>query len=146
MLQEHPPQCLLEFHPLADYCNGILTAFNELRLCFPVAVADNVTNQLRDSLSGVARCTLAFYRQEQQALTQAEKDNFTRFCAYFAEELLPYVQKCLHAVFPPAVTASHLGVTIQHLQKEVTQWGRNNSVVKTCNSFKVPLFEKLLCC
>ncbi|XP_021915362.1 conserved oligomeric Golgi complex subunit 8 isoform X2 [Zootermopsis nevadensis] len=116
--QEHPPQCLLEFHPLADYCNGILTAFNELRLCAPVAVADNVTNQLRESLSGVARSTLGFYRQEQQALTQAEKDNFTKFCAYFAEELLPYVQKCLHAVFPPAVIASHLGVGIQHLQKE----------------------------
>lgn len=111
---------------MADYCNGILTTFNELRLCAPVAVADNATNQLRESLSGVARCTLAFYRQEQQALTQPEKDNFTRFCAYFAEELLPYVQKCLHTVFPPAVIASHLGVSIQHLQNEVTQQGRNS--------------------
>lgn len=116
--EHHPPQCLLEFHPLADYCNGILTAFNELRLCAPIAVADNVTNQLKESLSGVAICTLAFYRQEQQALTQAEKDNFTRFCAYFAGELLPYIQKCLHAVFPPTVIASHLGVTVQHLQKQ----------------------------
>ncbi|KAJ9590779.1 hypothetical protein L9F63_016165 [Diploptera punctata] len=116
--QEHPPQCLLEFYPLADYCNGILTAFNELRLCAPVAAADNATNQLRESLSGVARCTLAFYRQEQQALTQTEKENFTKFCAYFAEELVPYIQKCLHAVFPPSVIASHLGITVQHLQKE----------------------------
>ncbi|XP_069689889.1 conserved oligomeric Golgi complex subunit 8 [Periplaneta americana] len=116
--QEHPPQCLLEFYPLADYCNGILTAFNELRLCAPIAVADNATNQLKESLSGVARSTLAFYRQEQQALTQIEKDHFTRFCAYFAEELLPYIQKCLHAIFPPTVIASHLGVTVQHLQKE----------------------------
>lgn len=127
-LQEHPPQCLLEFHPLADYCNGILTAFNELRLCAPVAVADSATNHLKVSLSGVARCTLVFYRQEQQALTQAEKDNFTRFCACFAEELLPYVQKCLHAVFPPTVIASHLGVTVQHLQKEVYTNRTNNSV------------------
>jgi hypothetical protein len=120
LLQEHhPPQCLLEFHPLADYCNGILTAFNELRLCAPIAVADNVTNQLKESLSGVASCILAFYRQEQQALTHAEKDTFTRFCAYFAGELLPYVQKCLHAVFPPTVIASHLGVTVQYLQKQV---------------------------
>lgn len=116
--QEHPPHCLLEFYPLADYCNGILTAFNELRLCAPVAAADNATNQLRESLNGVARCTLAFYRQEQQALTQTEKENFTRFCAHFAEQLLPYIQKCLHAVFPPSVIASHLGVTVQLLQKE----------------------------
>lgn len=114
---------------MADYCNGILTAFNELRLCAPLAVADYATSQLRESLSGVAHCTLAFYRQEQQALMQAEKDNFTRFCAYFAEELLPYIQKCLHAVFPPAVTAAHLGVSIQHLQKEVTQQGTNISDV-----------------
>ncbi|XP_023703994.1 conserved oligomeric Golgi complex subunit 8 isoform X3 [Cryptotermes secundus] len=116
--EHHPPQCLLEFHPLADFCNGILIAFNELRLCAPIAVADNVTNQLKESLSGAASCTLAFYRQEQQALTQVEKDNFTRFCAYFAGELLPYIQKCLHAVFPPIVIASHLGVTVQHLQKQ----------------------------
>lgn len=116
--QEHPPQCLLEFHPLADYCNGILSAFNELRLCAPIALAHTATNHLRESLGAVVRCTLAFYRQEQQALTQAEKDNFTRFCACFAGQLLPYLQKCLHALFPPAVIASHLGVTLQLLQKE----------------------------
>ena len=119
LLQEHPPHCLLEFHPLADYCNGILSAFNELRLCAPIALAHTATNHLRESLGAVVRCTLAFYRQEQQALTQAEKDNFTRLCACFAGQLLPYLQKCLHAVFPPAVIASHLGVTLQLLQKEV---------------------------
>jgi hypothetical protein len=118
-LQEQPPQCLLEFHPLADYCNGILSAFNELRLCAPIALAHTATNHLRESLGTVVRCTLAFYRQEQQALTQAEKDNFTRFCACFAGQLLPYIQKCLHALFPPAVIASHLGVTLQLLQTEV---------------------------
>jgi hypothetical protein len=80
---------------------------------------------------------LTFYRQEQQALTQAEKDNFTRFCAYFAGELLPYIQKCLHAVFPPTVIASHLGVTVQHLQKQVyTKHSRNNSGVLINNTFK----------
>jgi hypothetical protein len=119
LLQEHPPQCLLEYHPLADYCNGILSAFNELRLCAPIALAHTATNHLRESMGAVVRCTLAFYRQEQQALTQAEKDNFTRFCACFAGQLLPYIQKCLHALFPPTVIASHLGVTLQHLQKEV---------------------------
>jgi hypothetical protein len=119
LLQEHPPQCLLEFHPLADYCNGLLSAFNELRLCAPIALAQTATNHLTESLGAFVKCILAFYRQEQQALTQAEKDNFTRFCACFAGQLLPYIQKCLHAVFPPTAIASHLGVTLQHLQKEV---------------------------
>ncbi|XP_067009932.2 conserved oligomeric Golgi complex subunit 8 [Anabrus simplex] len=116
--QEQPPQSLLEFYPLAEYCNGIIDAFNEVRLCMPIAVAQNVTNQLQESLLSISRGILAFYRQEQQALNQIEKDNFSRMCTLFADELVPYIQKCLHLVFVPANLASHLGITLHQVQKE----------------------------
>lgn len=116
--KEHPPEGLLEFYPLAEYCNNLLVALNELRLCAPLAVADNATNQLRESLVNVSRTILSFYRQEQQALSNTEKDAFTRFCVCFAEQLLPYIQRCLHTIFKPNEIAAHLGVSAYRLQQQ----------------------------
>lgn len=62
-VQVQPPDSLLEFYPLAEYCNNLLTAFNDLRLCAPLACADSVTNQLQESLTTAARTILSFYRQ-----------------------------------------------------------------------------------
>nr|CAD7265309.1 unnamed protein product [Timema shepardi] len=116
--QDQPPQSLLEFYPLADYCNGITTAFNELRLCAPVAVAGSSTDTLQESLTSVARSIMAFYRQEQQAFLPAEKQAFSRLCRCFALELLPYMQRCLHLLFSPLTVAQQIGVSLQQLQKE----------------------------
>lgn len=64
--QENPPEQLVEFYPLAEYCNGIITAFNELRLCAPVALSTLCTKLLQESLHNVAKAMLLFYKQEQQ--------------------------------------------------------------------------------
>lgn len=56
----------MEFYPLAEYCNGIISAFNELRLCAPVALSTLSTKLLQESLHNVARAMLVFYKQEQQ--------------------------------------------------------------------------------
>lgn len=64
--QENPPEQLVEFYPLAEYCNGIIIAFNELRLCAPVALSTLCTKLLQESLRNVARAMLIFYKQEQQ--------------------------------------------------------------------------------
>lgn len=116
--EEHPPESLLEFRPLADYCNAILMCLNDIRLCAPVALAAKATNLLQESLCSIARSMLSFYRQEQQALTPAEKEAFTRFCSCMADHLLPFLQRCLHIIFPPATIATHLGVNVHRLQKE----------------------------
>lgn len=113
-----PPDTLLEFQPLALYCNGLLAVFNELRLCAPVAVADAVTRSLQASLESVARSILVFYRQEQQAFSANERDNFIRLCSCFAYDLVPYIQRCIHFLFPPNVLATNLGINVLQLQKE----------------------------
>lgn len=113
-----PPDTLLEFQPLALYCNGLLAIFNELRLCAPVAVADAVTRSLQTSLESVARSILVFYRQEQQAFSANERDNFIRLCSCFAYDLVPYIQRCIHFLFPPNVLATNLGINVLQLQKE----------------------------
>lgn len=68
--QEHPPEILLEFRPLADYCNAILMCFNDIRLCAPIALAAKATRLLQESLGTAARSMLAFYRQVVQTLEE----------------------------------------------------------------------------
>lgn len=48
-----PPMSLLDFQPLACFLNNILTAFNDLRLCCPVGLAQGVTTCLEDGLNKV---------------------------------------------------------------------------------------------
>ncbi|MEE6528395.1 hypothetical protein FKM82_030654, partial [Ascaphus truei] len=45
-----PPMVLLDFPPLACFLNNILVAFNDLRLCCPVALTQEVTATLQDAL------------------------------------------------------------------------------------------------
>jgi len=58
----YPPTILLDFYPLAAYCNDVLTAFNELRLCAPISLACDVASAVQDSLMLMNRITLAFHR------------------------------------------------------------------------------------
>ena len=60
--QLYPPTILLDFFPLAAYCNHVLTAFNDLRLCAPVNLACQVVAALSASLLDVNRVILAFHR------------------------------------------------------------------------------------
>lgn len=49
-----PPMVLLDFPPLACFLNNILVAFNDLRLCCPIALAQDVTVTLEDALAKVS--------------------------------------------------------------------------------------------
>lgn len=112
-----PPDSLLDFHPLAVYCNGIITCLNELRHCAPIALAENVTNSVQSSLESIGMFILNFYREEQQAFATNERTNFVKFCSCFAYDLIPYFQRCLHVVFEPAAVTSYLGINEIALQK-----------------------------
>lgn len=113
-----PPETLLDFYPLAALCNGYLNALNELRLCAPFAVATDVTSCLQQSLQLVAQRVLAFYRQEQQAFTGNERETFVKLCSCLAYDLVPYVQRCIHGVFPPQSITVHLGISLLQLEQQ----------------------------
>lgn len=116
--ENQPPESLLEFYPLAEYLNNALSAFNDLKLCAPLAVIKNIVETLQESLLKVAKAIVVFYGQEQQAFTTTSKDAFSRLCTCFADDLLPFLQKCIHVIFPPSVVAAHVGISVQSLQKE----------------------------
>nr|XP_033332797.1 conserved oligomeric Golgi complex subunit 8 [Megalopta genalis] len=124
---ENPPEQLVEFYPLAEYCNGLIFAFNEIRLCPPVALSVFSTNILQESLYLVAKAILIFYKQEQQAFAAAERENMLKFIECLSEQLIPYVQYCIHVIFPPNQIAIHLGISENLLQTEgITYLNRVN--------------------
>ncbi|XP_064242431.1 conserved oligomeric Golgi complex subunit 8 isoform X2 [Passer domesticus] len=105
-----PPMVLLDFPPLACFLNGLLVAFNDLRLCCPIALAQDVTTCLDRALGEVTKTILAFHRAEEAAFSGREQELFTQFCTAFLEDLLPYLNRCLQVLFPPAQIAQALGV------------------------------------
>lgn len=112
-----PPETLLNFQPLALYCNGILNALNEFRNCSPITLVNEVTIRIQHSLRIVANNISKFYRQEQQALGAKERDNFVKFCCAFAYDLTPYLQRCIHDIFPITLLTSQLSINAIALQK-----------------------------
>ncbi|XP_071056156.1 conserved oligomeric Golgi complex subunit 8 isoform X2 [Onthophagus taurus] len=115
--QIQPPDSLIEFYPLAEYLNQILTSFNELRLCPPVTIVNDIVLCLQSSLLVVCRAILILYKQEKQAFNANSNDSFTRLCMCFADDLVPYLQKCIHVIYPINLVASHAGIGVQKLQK-----------------------------
>lgn len=112
-----PPTVLLDFPPLACFLNNILVAFNDLRLCCPVALAQDVTRALEDALVKVTKTLLAFHRAEEAAFSSGEQELFVQFCTVFLEDLVPYLNRCLQLLFPPAQIAQTLGIPPAQLSK-----------------------------
>ncbi|KAM6118028.1 LOW QUALITY PROTEIN: conserved oligomeric Golgi complex subunit 8-like [Pterocles gutturalis] len=109
-----PPMVLLDFPPLACFLNGLLVAFNDLRLCCPVSLAQDVTACLEDAL-GVTKTILAFHRAEEAAFS-GQAELFAQL-ATASGDLLPYLNRCLQVLFPPAQIAQALGVPPTQLQR-----------------------------
>ena len=113
-----PPESLLDFRPLAIYCNALLNIFNELRICSPIAIIQPFISALEVSLESVAKCILSFYRGEQQAFGMKEKENFSKMCGCFSFELIPYIQNCVNLIFPPNMKFAHNMERLTKLRNE----------------------------
>uniref|UniRef100_A0AC11DB40 Component of oligomeric golgi complex 8 n=1 Tax=Ovis aries TaxID=9940 RepID=A0AC11DB40_SHEEP len=140
-----PPMVLLDFPPLACFLNSILVAFNDLRLCCPVALAQEVTRALEDALDKVTKVILAFHRAEEAAFSSGEQELFVQFCTVFLEDLVPYLNRCLQVLFPPAQIAQTLGIPPTQLSKYGNLGHVNVSVVQEPLAFILPKREPVFC-
>ncbi|XP_077418903.1 conserved oligomeric Golgi complex subunit 8 isoform X2 [Vanacampus margaritifer] len=104
-----PPAVLLDFPPLGRFLNRILVAFNELRLCCPLALVQRVTADLLRALGHVSAQLSAFHRAEDSALSDGERRVFVRMCRVYARDLLPFLDRCLRVLFPAQQMALVLG-------------------------------------
>lgn len=57
----------------------------------------------------VTRQIVAFHRAEESAFSSREKELFAQFCSSYADDLLPFLSRCLQVLFPPAQLALILG-------------------------------------
>lgn len=59
----------------------------------------------------MTKTILVFHRAEEAAFSGREQELFAQFCTAFLEDLLPYLNRCLQVLFPPAQIAQALGKT-----------------------------------
>ncbi|KAI8436709.1 hypothetical protein MSG28_010193 [Choristoneura fumiferana] len=112
-----PPESLLDYYPLAEYCNGMLIVLNMLRVTAPLNIVKEVYNAYRNSFNKAVQVLMTYYQREQQAFTDVERQNFVSFCVCFMEDFVPYISKCLSLSFPSTQISELLGVTLTVLQE-----------------------------
>ncbi|KAK1163478.1 conserved oligomeric Golgi complex subunit 8-like [Acipenser oxyrinchus oxyrinchus] len=136
-----PPMALLDFLPLACFLNNVLVAFNDLRLCCPVALAQDVTMCLEDALVKVTKVILVFHRAEETAFSSRERELFHQFCSAFAEDMVPFLNRCLQVLFPPAQVAQILGIPPTQVHKYISLGCINMNMVLEPLEFILPKKE-----
>lgn len=125
-----PPEILLSFQPLAVYCNEMSKTLNDLRNCAPIALVNEVTNRIQGSLLIVSRHISQFYRQEHHALGAKERDIFVKFCCAYSFDLVPYIQRCIHDIFPMNLLTSHFSINSIALQKSNISYMNKNAILE----------------
>lgn len=63
--------------------------------------------------------TMICNRAEENAFTPSEKESFSKFCDHYANDLVPFLNRCLHALFPQQQLAQTLGLSMADLNKLV---------------------------
>ncbi|XP_011502345.1 PREDICTED: conserved oligomeric Golgi complex subunit 8 [Ceratosolen solmsi marchali] len=131
---ENPPEQLVEFYPLAEYCNDLIALFNELRLNVPIALVQSLTVFLQNSLRILAITMFSFYKNRDQILMPVDKQNMVQFFECLSEQLIPYIQFCIHALFPPNQVATYFGTSVSQLQKEEISYLNKKYIIEPIKS------------
>ena len=123
----NPPLTLLEFSPLAELCNTILLAFNEIRLVTPLAIAPRLVSAIQSILQSSAKSLADKERRfsKNKSTTETEISSFGRLVHVFVRDFLPHIDKIIKLVFSPSLMCSILGTNSQTLLN-----GANDSLNK----------------
>jgi len=110
-----PPLVLIDFPPLAHICNIVLAGLNQIRLCAPVSLVGRISSTINSFLTQAVRLIVNF-AATSAAWRDTEKLGFSNFCFVFKTVLLPYLQGCISAVFPPSNLSEICGFSVSDLQ------------------------------
>lgn len=116
--QVQPPYTLMKFTPVAELCNAFISAFNELRMCAPVQLVQPVTRKVELTLRACSQILSDFQRQEKEAFTPSEEQEFGRCLQLFRQDFLPYIQKLLGFLFPVHLLAAQTGFPTSEIAKQ----------------------------
>ncbi|RXG51985.1 Conserved oligomeric Golgi complex subunit 8 [Armadillidium vulgare] len=113
-----PPLSLMEFLPLAHYLNGLVSAFNGLRQCCPLALLKDVVSTLSSSVSKVVTNLKSLHQLEASGFTANEEKSFERMCCLVSTAVIPHINKCLRFLFPLQAIANISGISVTELQRK----------------------------
>ena len=86
------------------------------RLCAPLSICGSVTSSLQNFLAETVNLLLAYRRSNSAKWRDTEKLGFKNLCLVFKSVLLPYIQQCLSALFPPNYLSEVCGFSSSDLQ------------------------------
>ena len=86
------------------------------RLCAPLSICGSVTSSLENFLAETVNLLLAYRRSNSAKWRDTEKLGFKNLCLVFKSVLLPYIQQCLSALFPPNYLSEVCGFSSSDLQ------------------------------
>ena len=98
--QFQPPIALLDFLPLAELCNCILSCLNEVRLCAPLFLAPRIISRIQDVLISAVLTLKEREARFGKSSIETEKATFQQLVTIFCHKFLPYIDRCLKRIFP----------------------------------------------
>lgn len=93
--QYNPPLAVLDSPPLAVFLNGILAAFNELRLCAPLLLGHQLGLMLEDTIIEAARFMSAIGGPGGVFLKRSDRLHFAAMISSLRDLCLPHAARCL---------------------------------------------------
>lgn len=114
-----PPMILVNYTPIAVYCNSLLSAFNDLRLCCPLSTVATVKKYLTDSIIFTRDILCNYYHSEKLTLTITESQHFLEFLDILIRIFYPFLSSCLQALYPDNQLARELGVSVLEISEKL---------------------------
>lgn len=116
--QVQPPYTLMKFEPVAELCNSFIAAFNELRLCAPIQLVQPVARKVELTLRACSQILADFQRQEKEAFTPSEEQEFARCLQLYRLDFLPHIQKIILLLFPTGLLSAQTGFPTTDIVKQ----------------------------
>lgn len=140
-----PPLQLIDYPPLAELCNIVLSGLNEIRLCAPLTVTNYVTGHIQKLLEAFSGQMSDFHAAASPGWGDKETAGFEQLVSAMSSLLLPYLQKCLSAIFLPAELTSVLGLSTGDLKARGIGYIKQDLVMEPLNQFlPLPVDSSLL--
>jgi len=98
--QYQPPIGLLDFIPLAELCNSVLSSLNEIRLCAPISLAPRIISRIEEVLISAVKTLKEREARFGKSSIETEKATFQKLVIIFCQKFLPYIDRCLKRIFP----------------------------------------------
>eukprot|EP00003_Mantamonas_plastica_P004731 TRINITY_DN1376_c0_g2_i1.p1 TRINITY_DN1376_c0_g2~~TRINITY_DN1376_c0_g2_i1.p1 ORF type:complete len:671 (+),score=199.71 TRINITY_DN1376_c0_g2_i1:116-2014(+) len=97
--ENQAPIELLRFRNLSHFTNDLINVLNEIRLCAPISLCDQMSSHLHDALTYIANAVKMFGEDNRERMDERQKSNFKEFCVLFRDQFLPFLSRCFNLIF-----------------------------------------------